>query len=344
MKRKRMERAGGGMRLSWKRLGVLLAVVSLWSFLLTGCQLGNKAIVVSGSLNNRQVFEIGGRTCELKEARVYLTNYQNIYGTAYTIDLWRHDFGDESLMDYVKAVTLEELTRIYCMNLLAEEQEMTLSEEELEKVAGAAQEYDASLSEEERAYLGVSESDIVTYYEHYALAQKLYHSLTNEVDEEVSDDEARVMEIMQIFVSDGDKAMQVRQRLESGEDFATVANNYNELPAIQVTVSRDDLPKEVEETAFKMDNDEVSGMITVENGYYFIRCLNKYDEKLTEANKANIVEKRQKEAFDDVYNEFVASLSSNLNEELWDTMVLETDGTMTTSSFFEIFEKYCGDI
>ncbi len=28
-----------------------------------------------------------------------------------TIDLWQHDFGDASLLDYVKDITLEELTR-----------------------------------------------------------------------------------------------------------------------------------------------------------------------------------------------------------------------------------------
>ena len=39
--------------------------------------------------------------------------------------------------------------------------------------------------------MGVSEY-IKEYYEHYALAQKVYHSLTKAVNEEVSDDEARV--------------------------------------------------------------------------------------------------------------------------------------------------------
>lgn len=43
-----------------------------------------------------------------------------------------------------------------------------------------------------------------------------------------------------------------------------VANNYNELSAIQVTVSRDDLPDEVEEVAFQLDVNAVSGMIAAE--------------------------------------------------------------------------------
>ena len=278
------------------------------SMALTGCQIGNKDIVVSGTLSSRQVFTLDKSACSLKEAKVYLANYQNIYGTAYTIDLWQHDFGDASLLDYVKDITLEELTRVYTMDLLAQSQEVTLSEDETAKVAEAAKEYYASLSEDETAYMDVAEADIAEYYTHYALAQKLYHSLTNGVNEEVSDDEARVMEIMQIYVTDEDRA------------------------------------HEVEEVAFQLDDNAVSGMIAAGNGYYFIKCLNKYNEELTEANKSNIVEKREKEAFDDVYNEFVASLSSRLNTDLWDGIELITDGSIQTNSFFAVFEKYCGEI
>ena len=318
----------------------MTACVCALSMALTGCQIGNKDIVVSGTLSSRQVFTLDKSACSLKEAKVYLANYQNIYGTAYTIDLWQHDFGDASLLDYVKDITLEELTRVYTMDLLAQSQEVTLSEDETAKVAEAAKEYYASLSEDETAYMDVAEADIAEYYTHYALAQKLYHSLTNGVNEEVSDDEARVMEIMQIYVTDEDRAHEVEQKLAQGDDFASVANNYNELSAIQVTVSRDDLPDEVEEVAFQLDDNAVSGMITAGNGYYFIKCLNKYNE----ANKSNIVEKREKEAFDDVYNEFVASLSSRLNTDLWDGIELTTDGSIQTNSFFAVFEKYCGEI
>ena len=294
------------MRKRWA-MGMTACVCAL-SMALTGCQIGNKDIVVSGTLSSRQVFTLDKSACSLKEAKVYLANYQNIYGTAYTIDLWQHDFGDASLLDYVKDITLEELTRVYTMDLLAQSQEVTLSEDETAKVAEAAKEYYASLSEDETAYMDVAEADIAEYYMHYALAQKLYHSLTNGVNEEVSDDEARVMEIMQIYVTDEDRA------------------------------------HEVEEVAFQLDDNAVSGMIAAGNGYYFIKCLNKYNEELTEANKSNIVEKREKEAFDDVYNEFVASLSSRLNTDLWDGIELTTDGSIQTNSFFAVFEKYCGEI
>lgn len=316
------------------------AVLSM-VLLLSGCQIGNKQIVVSNTLNNREVFKIGNTACGLKEAKVYLTNYQNIYGTAYDVNLWEHDFGDDSLVEYVKDITMEELVQVVCMDLLAESLGVALTDEELAGAADAAKEYYASLTDEELTYMGVVESDITQYYTHYALAQKLYNSLTSSVNDEVSDDEARIIEIMQIFVSDKAKAGEVLEKLNNGEDFATVASNYNELSVIQTTVSRDELPVEVEEIAFKLDDGEISSMITVDNGYYFVKCRNKYDEELTEANKSNIVEKREKEAFDDVYNEFVSGLSSNINQEVWDALEPDTGAGMVTDSFFEIFEKHC---
>ncbi|MBO5071301.1 MAG: peptidyl-prolyl cis-trans isomerase [Roseburia sp.] len=327
-----------------KTIVFVLGVVCM----LSGCRIGNVEITFSGkpvtAVIKRDIFTLGGTGCEIKEAKVYLSNYQNIYGTAYGIDLWQHDFGDDSLVQYVKNITLQELTQIYGMNLLAESKEVTLSEEELADIGLAAEAYYESLSEEEISYLEVSKGEIKEYYRHYALARKLYHSLTEGVDEEVSDDEARVMEIMQIFVSSEEKAEEVLTKLKGGEDFATVASNYNELTAIQINVSRDDLPPEAEEVAFQMNNGEVSGSIEVENGYYFIRCMNKFDEELTEANKVNIVEKRQKEALDDVYHEFMDSLTSNINEELWESLTPDTSGVVTTDSFFKVFEKYCGEM
>lgn len=152
------------------------------------------------------------------------------------------------------------------------------------------------------------------------------------------------MEAMQIYITDKDKAQEAAARLSAGEDFASVASNYNEGGNIELNIARDDLPKEVEKVAFNLENDEVSGMISTDNGYYFIKCLNKYNEELTDANKVNIIEKREKEAFDDVYEEFIKKQGSYLNEKVWDALELETQVKMETNTFFETYDTYCSDI
>ena len=119
------------------RKKIALICLLCFSFLLTGCKIGNKEVIVSNTLNNRQVFRIGNVSCGLKEAKVYLVNYQNIYGTAYGLDLWQHDFGDSSLENYVKNITMQELAQVVCLDQLAKEKEMELSEEEKVLVARA---------------------------------------------------------------------------------------------------------------------------------------------------------------------------------------------------------------
>lgn len=320
-----------------KRRRVLTGMLAA-AFFLCGCNIGGKQIVFTNGASSEEVFNIGGDTCNLTEARMYLANYQNIYGKSYGIDLWQQGFQKKKLEKYIKEVGLSEMTKIVCMGLLAQEQGISLTEEEEQSIKTAAVEYYQSLNEAELTYTGASEEDIVSMYKDYALANKVYQSLTKSVDEEVSDDEARIMEAMQIYVVSQETANEVSAKLMAGEDFAAVASNYNEKPTIEISFGRGEMPKEVEETVFELDNEEISSCITTEDGYYFIKCINKFNEELTDANKSNILEAREKEVFENVYEEFVAGLTSNINEEVWDGITLVTDGSISTDSFFEKIE------
>jgi len=324
-----------------KRIKGWMAGVLACCMLLTGCQIGDKSIVVLSILSNRYVFSIGEASCSVKEARLYLTNYRNIYGNAYTLDLWQHDFGEASLEDYIRTITLNNLVTIMSMTQLAEEKGLVLTEEDEAAIAEAALAYYESLTEAEHDYLGVSVSDLVEYYRHYAMAKGVYQFLTSEINNEVSDDEARVMDVMQIYVTDGAKASEIQEKLQNGEDFASVANMYNELPNIQANICRDDVAEDAEKVIFQLDDNEVTDIIKVEGGYYFVKCLNKFNQQLTEENKGIIVEKREKEALDNVYNEFVKGMSSHINEEVWESVGKDITSDIKTDSFFDFYDGYC---
>lgn len=316
---------------------VLTAIVTA-AVLLSGCQIGGKEVVITSGVGTEEIFDIGGDSCNLTEAKVYLSNFQNIYGKNYGIDLWKLGFQEEKLKNYIKEITLSEMSKIVCMGLLAKERGISLTEEEKEVIAGAAKEYYNTLTKAELDYTGATEEDIAEMYQDYALANKVYQSLTKGVNEEVSDDAARIMEAMQIYVYTKEKADEVAAKLENGEDFAAVASNYNQKPVIELSFGRGEMPLEVENAAFELDNEEISPCIPVENGFYFIKCTNKFNEELTDDNKSNIVEAREKAAFDDVYEQFVSGLSSNLNETLWEDITFITDGSITTDSFFETID------
>lgn len=328
-----------------KRIGVLIITVALLSGILSGCTIGNTEFVLDmNNVGRNDVFSINGIDCTKEEVRLYLCNYQNLYGHEYGIDLWQHDFGgipeEETLEYYVKEVTLAELANIFCMNQLAEASEITLTDEEMELVSKAADEYYASLSKEELKFMGMDKGELKEFYKKYAIAQKLYNTLTQGVNEEVSEDEARVVLIQQIFVKDEATAKAVVQKLNDGADFGSLASNYNEAESIEIHLPRGTYPDAVDNIVFNLDNDEISGMIETEDGYYFIKCLDKYVEDLTEANKQNIIVQRRKEQFDDVFQEFIENSDFDLNERVWESIVVDTSGVITTDSYFEVYDKY----
>ena len=328
-----------------RKFAVLGLTIALLSGTFTGCTIGNTEIVLNmNSVGRNHVFSINGDKCSKEEARLYLCNYQNIYGYAYGLNLWEYDFGQmeegSSLEDYVKDVTLTELVNVMCMEQLAQKQGLTLTEEEMATIATVTDEYYESLSKEERSYIGLDKNELKEFYQKYAIAQKLYRNLTQGINEEVSDDEARVIRIQQIFVKSEETARLIQQKLEGKEKFDNLASTYNEAEVIERHLARGEYPKAVDDVVFRMDNNEVSGMITTEDGYYFIKCLNKFDEELTEANKENIVIKRRKEQFDDKFVEFVNDSLFELNEKVWDDIKIDTSGEIKTKSFFEVYDKY----
>ena len=319
----------------------ILAVFLLLALQLAGCQLGDTQVMVSAGFSDNDVFKIKNEVCTLPEARVVMTNYQNMYATMYGIDLWKHKFGSNDLENYVKDLTISRLAQIMAMDFLAEEKDISLSKEETGKIQEAAEEYYNSLNDTEKEYMHVKQGDIEILYKRYGLANKLYTHLTQGVDDEVSDDEARVMEAQQIFVTSKEKAKEVAGQLKEGTDFLSVANIYNEASEIEVTFGRNDVAPEVEKVAFSLENDQVSRRIKTDKGFYFLKCINHYNQEKTDDNKSVILEKRRKEAFDDVYMEFLDTLSSEFNEQVWEQVKVEVNQEVKTDSFFEVYEKHC---
>ncbi|MEY8391821.1 peptidyl-prolyl cis-trans isomerase [Lachnospiraceae bacterium] len=308
---------------------------------LGGCKMGDAKFIVSSDSLNNEVFKIKEEICTLPQARVILTNYQNMYATVYGIDLWEQKSQSNDLEEYVKDLTISRLAQIVAMDYLAQEREISLTDDEKEKIKKAAEDYYDSLNDTEKEYMQVKQADIEKLYTRYGLANKLYTFLTQGVNDEVSDEEARVMEAQQIFVSDKNKAEEVQQQLSEGGDFLTVANLYNEAAETEVSFGKNDVVAEVAEAAFALENDQVSEKIKTEDGFYFIKCTNHYHQEKTDANKSVILENRRKEAFDDVYQEFLTSLPSEFNEKVWRKVRVEINEEVKTDNFFQIYEKYC---
>lgn len=305
-----------------------------------GCTIAGKDIVFEPKARQESVFSVNSADCTMAEAKLYLCNYRNLYGIAYGVNLWEYDFGDDSLEDYVKSVTIDELSRIYCMEQIAQIQGISLTGDESKKIRQMAKEYYNSLTGDEIKYMEITEEQLEEFYSRYAIAHKLYDTMTEGVSMEVSDDDARVIRINQIYVKDQDKAGEVAGKLAVGADFMSLAGSYNEASGLEITAARGVLPPEVEQVAFELSDGQVSEMIEVEDGFYFVQCVSKFEEELTQANKAVIQMKREQEQFDNAYSSFIDGAQFEMNSELWAEVHFEKDvSAIETNSFFAKYEE-----
>lgn len=337
---------------------VLLSVL----FTAAGCgKDGNTTVVLTTGFARNEIFRIANSTCSLTEVMVYLTNTQNQYENVYGSRIWETQLDGVSLEENVKDTVLAKIAQIKTMNLLAEKNGVVLSEEEEVLAEAASVEYFNSLSDTEKEMLNVEQEDIEKMYGEYALAEKVYRHIIKDINPEISDDEARIIQVQQIYIktytTDGagtkvpystkakaeafEKAQQVLNLAKDGEqDFETLAVQYSEDMDITYSFGKGETDPAVEEAAFNLGNGEISSIVEGESGYYIIKCLNTFNQEQTDANKLKIMEERKQEVFGQEYDAFVETLTRNLNTKLWDSVTLIHDENVITDTFFTVYSKY----
>jgi foldase protein PrsA len=306
--------------------------------ILTGC--GNTKIVVTTGLSSNELFRIGSVSCMLPEALVYLTNQKNQYENIYGIEMWEHDFGDMTLEDYLKSQVVSQLAQVKSMVLLAEDREITLDEEEMDQAARAAETYYTSLSDEEVKILKVDQEEIQNMYEDYCLAYKAYEQITDDVTVEISDDEARIIQLEQIYVPEENLAKELKDKLDEGEDFDGLAANYSRASQNVISIARGDKDETYEDVAFNLGNGEISEIFAADDGYYILKCLSTYLQEESEENKVKVAQQQKTERFQTIYSELMEDTLSEFQQKLWDQVSFADYENVKTSSFFEVYEEY----
>ena len=339
------------------------ALLTVLLLLLSGCMdslKGSKVVLTTGFEKN-EVFRIEDMSCTLPEAMVYLINTKNRYESVYGREIWNVSLDGVTLEENIKETVLAQLAQQKTMNLLARQNGVALSEEEEARVMQAAETYFQSLSEEEKSALQITVKDVEELYREYALARKVYQYIIKDINPEISDDEARTITVQYIYfrtcVLDGTgrkieyseeekqeilrKAEEVRFQLKNEEaDFEELILKYSDSEEGTCSFGKGEKDQAFEDAAFNLETDEISDIVETPDGYYLIKCISTFNRTETDANKVKIVEKRREEVFGQEYEDFVAALTRNLNEDLWQSVSLAGTENITTSDFFDVFNKY----
>ncbi len=352
------------MQYKKKIAGIMLALL-MGSSLLTGCQKNadNMKVVLTTGFEKDEVFRIEEISCSKAEIMVYLTNMQNRYEKVYGSEILNTGIDGVTLEENVKETALANMAQVKAMTLLAKKHNVELDEEEKELVNAAAKEYFASLNDTEIMKMGVTQETIVSLYSEFALANKLYHYLIQDINPEISDDEARTITVEHILIKtyhvdeEGkqqeysdysrqlakEKAQEVLAKAKSGDDFHSLARAYSEDETLTYSFGKGEMEAGFEEAAFNLGTNEISDVVETKHGYHIIKCISTFNKEVTDENKKKIVEERKKEVFGEEYDGFVGSLTKNLNTELWESISFIHDEEVVTSDFFEVYNLYFAD-
>lgn len=308
--------------------------------LVGGCSFRDTPVFFSTGTGANNAFAIGERKCSKKEALLYVASYSDYYSNIGGTEI---DLNDEIYLptkDRLKNNAYLLLTRVYSLDLYGDNNKIELDDTDNEIIKNATDEFLKNLSKEDIRILEITDADVKKAYENYVLAIKVYKSLMEGVDENVTEDEARVMEGYVIKTSDSEKASEIEKRIRRGDSFATLTQVYSEESKRVISFGRNHFLAQVDEAAFSLEDGEISEKIETDDGYYFVQCINKYDVEKSEQNKDVIIMERQKSLLDRIVAEQNENNYSEVDENFFDSISIDNLQLSVGNSFFSTIEKY----
>lgn len=262
--------------------------------------------------------------------------YQNIY----TGQLWSvaADGSGTTFESLLKGQMEQFLTELAAINLLAEEKGVELTNQEKAQVQSLTDTYYSSLTPEDLDYMKVSKDEIYDLYSKYYLADKTVSQLIDEKALEVSDAEAKVIRILQIETDTEEKAETLWKKVnEPKADFASIAEKESGGSQVEFQLEWSDTLNALEETAFSLEQDQISEIISWEGKFYIQKCTSAYDEEATAARKLRLLEEKKARAFDQIYTPFIQEHPIRLKNGIWEGVDFSQGEECTSDDFFQLY-------
>lgn len=297
----------------------------------------------------QMMLKIGSTKVYYNEAMVYLKSAQEKYEKNYGKDIWSADIlgNGNTFGNMIKDEVIKQITELKIIREEAGKQSILLSEEEVAEANSYAKDHFKDLTAEDRAKYLITEELLQQVYCDNLLADKVFESLTINVDNEVSDAEAKQITVQDIFIANADldpagnatpmtaeekqaayeKAQGLAQTAKTSKDFYALAETNSQADTIEYTFGKGQAPKEYgsifEQAALNLKKGQVSDLITTDNGWHIIYCVTDYNEDATTQVKEKIIEDRREDLFVGLYTEWAKKYDVVVNNEAWDSIEFE---------------------
>ncbi len=218
--------------------------------------------------------------------------------------------------DVFEGMIRDYIVKMYTMTEMCAERGIALTEEEQAQVREDAAGYLQAYGGSSPAY-AVKEEDAARILGDLVLVERLRETIMEEAGVEVSEAEARVMDILCIVLNTSEKANAVLEEINGGADFETMARRNSVEQEIERKVGREDLSEAVSSVVFRLEDGETSPILQSGGKYYIVRCVKGYDEEATAVRKEKISKERRAATVGRKYSEFAESFGYGIPDAVW---------------------------
>lgn len=324
--------------------GILAGCFSV-SVLFTGCSgksTGSKSVKLEqGAIEeNSIVIKIGNIGVKYSEVQNYCYLMKAQYESSFGDKIWEYPVDkDATIGDEAKEEIVNMITQLKVINATAEEEKVSLTNDEKDEALQKAEKVMAEATEEDKQKYSLSVQGLSELYEENALANKMFYIATDDADTEVSEEEAKQIRIQYLQVmtegtnqngiliqlNDKEKAEalsraeQLQKEAKNTNDFLELAKKNTDSATTELLIGKDNtqLEQEVITAAFALQKGKVSEVISTQTGYYIVYCVNDNDEDATYARREEIIEERQTKMFKKKYAKWLGDYEVSISQSFW---------------------------
>lgn len=319
-----------------KKMIALATVAALSMTMLAGC--GAKSVD-----NTAVVATVGDSEILLGTANFYARYQQamveNMYESVLGEGMWKLEISEGvTYEDNMKESVMDALVQLYILEDHAAELNVSLSDEEMEKIEEAADKFDAANGDTEKSFVSGDKEIVKEVLRLMTISSKMSIAMVADVDTEVSDEEAaqkRVQYVRFDTVKKDDEGNSVEMTEEElaavkkdAEDALEKAKANGNLEAYAEEAELDTSaytfdansttpPEAVVKAADQLKEGEFAELVEAASGLYILQLTSEFDEEATEKQKETIVEERKSTMYNDTYEGWKNDTEVKIHEDVY---------------------------
>jgi len=314
---------------------ILVIFVVILAFTVTGCGIVRKNPEVE---KNSVVAKVNNQVIIREEFMESFELYKNSYENQYGKDVWDQDIEGRKLIDVVKGQVVEKMIMDKLILEEAAQQGIQVAQEEVEEEVKNFKEYvgnDEKFEEflttqnmsEEKFKEQVKENLIIFKYREKVVGDVKIsdQDVRAYYDSNIKEFKADQVKASHILVNTEEEAGTVLEKVEKGEDFNKLAEEYSVDPSAKTNkgdlgyFGYGEMAQPFEEAAFALDVGEVSDIVKTQFGYHIIKVTDKQivDPTPFEEVKEGIEDRLLYDAREKKFNEIIRELREQAEIETY---------------------------